>query len=221
MLEKDLKEIVAQNIFYLRTVNHMTQYELGEQINYSDKAISKWERADGMPDVYVLKNLAELFGVPVDYLLTEHSEQDKKRESKPVNNKGRALVMNIIMIAIMSIALFVFVIIAVSCKKYVWQVFIYALPAIAIAGISCTGAWRKTIGLFMFISMLVWTAILAVYIALGAYGNWMIFLLGIPVQVIVFLAFGVKVTVRMNQKTNPILVTAMEKIQKKSKKNNE
>ncbi len=221
MLEKDLKEIVAQNIFYLRTVNHMTQYELGEHLNYSDKAISKWERADGIPDVYVLKNIADLFGVPVDYMLSEHSEQDQKRENKPVNNKGRALVMNIIMIAIMSIALFIFVIIAVSCDKYIWQVFIYALPAIAIAGISCTGAWRKTIGLFMFISMFVWTSILTVYIALGEYATWMIFLLGIPIQVIVFLAFGVKITVRMNQKTNPILVTAIEKIQKKSKKNHE
>lgn len=219
MLEKDLKEIVAQNIFYLRTINHMTQYELGEQINYSDKAVSKWERADGIPDIYVLKSIADLFKVSIDYLLTEHSEQEQKREKKPVNNKGRALVMNIIMIAIASIALFVFVIVALSTKKYIWQVFVYMLPAISIVGISCTGAWRKTIGVFMFISMFVWTSILTVYIALGEYATWMVFLLGIPIQIIVFLAFGVKVTVRMNQKNNPILVTAMEKIQKKTKKN--
>ena len=220
-MEKDLREIVAQNIFYLRTINHMTQYELGEQINYSDKAVSKWERADGIPDVYVIKKMAELFGVTVDYMLTEHSEQDKKIEKKPINTKGRALVMNIIMVAIMSIALLVFVIIALSCDAYIWQIFIYALPAIAIVGISCTGAWRKAFGLFLFISMFLWTMLLSIYFALGEYGTWMIFLIGIPIQVIVFLSCGVKVTIRMSQKDNPILVTARETIHKRSKKNGE
>ena len=221
VLEKELRDIVAQNIFYLRTINHLTQYELGEKINYSDKAISKWERAEGVPDVYVLKNMANLFGVTVDYMLTEHLEQDKKIEKKPVNSKGRTLVMNIIFISIISVALLIFVLVALVAKIYVWQVFIYALPAIAIAGVSCSGAWRKTVSLFFFISMLVWTILLTLFFALGTQGTWMLFLLGIPVQVIVFLGFGVKVNVRMNQKDNPILLTAMEKIQKKSKKNDE
>lgn len=218
MQEKDLKEIVAQNIFYLRTANHMTQYELGEQLNYSDKAVSKWERAEGIPDVYVLKNIAELFGVSVDYLLIEHSEQEKKIEKKPVNNRGRALVLNIAMISVMFVALLVFVIIALTLDKYVWQIFIYALPAIAIVGIVFSGIWRRTVPLFLFISMLVWTVLLTVYFALADYNLWMIFLLGIPAQILVFLAFGIKMNIRMSQKNNPILIAAMEKIQKKSNK---
>lgn len=221
MQEKDLKEIVAQNIFYLRTVHHMTQYELGQQLNYSDKAVSKWERADGIPDVYVLKKIAELFEVSVDYLLVEHLEQEQKIEKKPFNKRAMTLLMNIIMISIMSIALLVFVVVALACKLYIWQVFVYALPVIAIAGIACCGAWKRHFGLFLFISMFVWTAILSVYLALGNYGTWMLFLLGIPVQVIVFLSFGVKINIKMSQKDNPILLTAMEKIQKKSKKNDE
>ena len=70
----ELKYNIAQNIYYLRTVNHMTQSELGEKLNYSDKAISKWERAEGMPDAFVLKQLSQLFNVSVDYLLSEHNE---------------------------------------------------------------------------------------------------------------------------------------------------
>lgn len=221
MEEKDLKEIVAQNIFYLRTINHMTQYELGEQLNYSDKAISKWERADGIPDAYVLKSIADLFGVTVDYLLTPHSEQEKKIERRPVNTKARALVLNVAMISVMTIAVFLFVIIALATKKYIWQIFIYALPVVAIVGIVFSGMWRRTFGLFLFISMFLWTAILTVYFALGEHGTWIIFLMGIPAQVIVFLSFGIKINIRMNQKNNPILITAMEKIQKKSKKNGE
>lgn len=218
MEEKDLKEIIAQNIFYLRTINHMTQYELGEQLNYSDKAISKWERADGIPDAYVLKNIAQLFGVTVDYLLTEHSEQDKKIEKKPINTRGRALVLNVAMLSVVTIAVFLFVIIALATEKYIWQIFIYALPVIAIVGIVFSGVWRRTFGLFLFISLLVWSIILTIYFAMGSYVTWLIFLLGIPAQVIVFLSFGIKINIKMNQKNNPILITAMEKIQKKSKK---
>ena len=218
MEEKDLKEIIAQNIFYLRTINHMTQYELGEQLNYSDKAISKWERADGIPDAYVLKNIAQLFGVTVDYLLTEHSEQDKKIEKKPINTRGRALVLNVAMLSVVTIAVFLFVIIALATEKYIWQIFIYALPVIAIVGIVFSGIWRRTFGLFLFISLLVWSIILTIDFAMGSYVTWLIFLLGIPAQVIVFLSFGIKINIKMNQKNNPILITAMEKIQKKSKK---
>lgn len=221
MQEKDLKEIVAQNIFYLRTVNHMTQYELGEQINYSDKAISKWERADGIPDVYVLKRMSELFGVSVDYLLVEHSEQEKKIEKKPVNNKARALVLNVAVISVMTVALLVFVILALAIDKYIWQIFIYAIPVVAIVGLVFSGIWRRTFGVFWFVSMLVWGILLTIYFAIGNYGMWMIFLLGIPAQVIVFLSFGLKINVKMSQKDNPILITAMEKIQKKTRKNNE
>lgn len=221
MEERDLKEIVAQNIFYLRTINHMTQYELGEQLNYSDKAISKWERAEGTPDAYVLKRIAQLFGVTVDYLLTEHSEQDKKIEKKPVNTKARALVFNVAIISVATVAVFLFVIIALATQKYVWQIFIYALPAVSIVGISFSGVWKRTFGLFLFISMLVWSILLTLYFAMGVHGTWLLFLLGIPAQIIVFLGFGIKINIRMNQKNNPILITAMEKIQKKSKKNNE
>ncbi len=221
MQEKDLKEIVAQNIFYLRTINHMTQYELGQQINYSDKAVSKWERADGIPDVYVLKNIAELFKVSVDYLLTEHLEQDKKIEKKPVNNGRRALILNIAMLSAVAVALFAFVIIALTTERYFWQIFIFCMPVVAIIGIVFSGVWRRTFAVFAFISMLLWSIILTIYFAIGNYGMWILFLLGIPAQLIIFLSFGIKVSIKMSQKDNPVLLAAMEKIQKKPKKNDE
>ena len=64
-----LKNIIAQNIAELRRNNNMTQLELAEKLNYSDKAISKWERGESIPDVAVLKNIADIFLVSVDYLL--------------------------------------------------------------------------------------------------------------------------------------------------------
>ena len=72
---KDLREIIAKNICALRTEANMTQLGLAELLNYSDKAVSKWERGEALPDVLVLKAIADHFGVSVDYLLTdEHRE---------------------------------------------------------------------------------------------------------------------------------------------------
>ena len=111
MDHKLFKDVVAQNIFYLRTKNHMTQYELGEKLNYSDKAISKWERGDAIPDVFVLKKIADLFEVTVDYILVPHSEQDQKRDTKPIK-KIKNIIAAIAAIGVQTVALAIFVIVA-------------------------------------------------------------------------------------------------------------
>ena len=64
----DTKSIIANNIIELRKSKKWTQIELAEKLNYSDKAISKWERAESLPDVTVLQQIAALFSVSVDYL---------------------------------------------------------------------------------------------------------------------------------------------------------
>lgn len=221
--EKDLKEIVAQNIFYLRTINHMTQFELGEQLNYSDKAVSKWERAESIPDAYVLKRISQLFNVSVDYILTEHSEQDEKVEPPPTKTKGRrrTLILNIAMVSVVTVALLTFVILANATGKYIWQIFIYMLPVMSIVGLVLSSVWKRTISIFMFLSSLVWSIPTTVYFAIGNYDLWLIFLIGIPVQILVFLAFGVKINIKMSRKENPILVTAMNKIKKRTNKKDE
>ena len=73
---EDLKIIFAQNLIMLRKQMKLTQIELAEKINYSDKAISKWERGESIPDVSVLLNLAKLFGVDIDFLVTEHNNTE-------------------------------------------------------------------------------------------------------------------------------------------------
>ena len=66
---EDLKSIIAKNITDLRLKNGYTQIQLASILNYSDKAVSKWERAESIPDITVLKEIADLFNVTVDYLL--------------------------------------------------------------------------------------------------------------------------------------------------------
>ena len=81
---QDWKFIIAKNITALRQNRKMTQAELAEKLNYSDKAVSKWERGESVPDVLVLKSIADMFGVSLDYLLeADHEEKPKPSQESP------------------------------------------------------------------------------------------------------------------------------------------
>ena len=83
---EDLKRNIAKNIAFLRTSEHMTQAELAERLNYSDKAISKWERAESIPDIYILKRLADMFGVTVDWLIKDNGEHPITENNRKAKN---------------------------------------------------------------------------------------------------------------------------------------
>ena len=74
---ENLKETIASNIVRYRNSAGLTQIELADKLNYSDKSISKWERAQGLPDIGVLKEMADLFGIKVDDFLTFHEDNEK------------------------------------------------------------------------------------------------------------------------------------------------
>ena len=199
-MDNNFKSIVAQNIYYLRTQNSMTQFELGEKLNYSDKAISKWERGDSIPDAYVLKKMSELFGVTVDYILSEHTEQERKLEPKPTK-MSNAMLANVIMIGIGTIALLVFILLAIITKIYHWQIFIYAIPAILIVGIVFSVILKSKIMGIISISGLCWSILLVIYFALWSFRNdyatWMILLLGLPIQLIVIFSYKMRISIKL------------------------
>lgn len=200
---REFKMVVAQNIYYLRTVNHMTQYELGQKLNYSDKAISKWERGDGLPDAYVLSNIAELFGVTVDYILTEHKEQDKKVETKP-KTRVKKIVQCIANVAVFAVAVLIYVILH-NVGIYHPFIFIYAIPTCAVIDIVMSAVWHKGRGNLIFSSLLVWSTLATIYFAIGNFTLWTIFLVGIPLQIILFLILGIKITItftKVDRKAN-------------------
>ena len=87
---EELKNIIADNLINLRKANKLTQLELAEKLNYSDKAISKWERGESLPDIVILKQLADMYNVGVDYIVSAHSDEDKAKYKMPkpeLNNK--------------------------------------------------------------------------------------------------------------------------------------
>ena len=81
----DLKVIFASNLIKLRTGKGLTQADLADKLSYSDKSVSKWERGEAIPDAYVLKQMSELFSVPVDALLSE--EEGWKKAGPDLHQK--------------------------------------------------------------------------------------------------------------------------------------
>ena len=71
MEDEQVKARIGANIAYYRKQAGLTQVGLAEKLNYSDKAVSKWERGDSIPDVLTLMQIATLFGVKVDDLLRD------------------------------------------------------------------------------------------------------------------------------------------------------
>lgn len=83
---QNLKPIIAKNISNLRQNNNMTQGDLATKLNYSDKAVSKWERAESVPDIAVLKQIADLFDVTLDYLVSDNNEINNETIDKGLSS---------------------------------------------------------------------------------------------------------------------------------------
>ena len=71
---KDIVNIVAANIRQRRRALKMTQKELAEKLNYSEKAISKWESGLGLPPSVTLPALARALAVDIDSLMNNPSD---------------------------------------------------------------------------------------------------------------------------------------------------
>lgn len=191
---EDLKKTVSANITALRKKRGWTQAELAEMLNYSDKAVSKWERGESLPDIVILKQIADKFEVTVDYLLTvEHTEPVSVSRRK---RRNRALITAISAMTVWLIASILFFSFDVAADlSGKWLVFVAAVPVTCIVLLIFSALWWGKKWLFTTVSVLIWSAlVLAFFIVYyAAHQNiWLIFVIGIPAQVIVCLWMGLK-----------------------------
>ncbi|MBQ4129186.1 MAG: helix-turn-helix transcriptional regulator [Ruminococcus sp.] len=186
----NFKKIVAENIIRLRTAHSLTQAQLGEKLNYSDKSISKWERAESIPDAFVLKQMALLFNVSVDYILSEHSDDEKVELVMP-RRYSRSVISTIAFIGVWTLALFAFVI-TWLCSMPTWLIFIYAVPVSLVVLLVLNSIWGiGKLNMFI-ISGIVWGIITCVYLTFYTANWWQLFLIGVPAQLIIILSFYIK-----------------------------
>ncbi len=164
---EDIKSIVAKNISELRQLHNMTQLELGEKLNYSDKTISKWERAESCPDISVLIEIADLFGVALDDLVKAENGNRviaaKKTEETKYNRRVIAYISESVAFFI---AIFAFIITTLIVREmtFQWLYFVYSLPIALIVKLVFNSIWFNPRHNYFIISALMWAVLSAIHI---------------------------------------------------------
>lgn len=186
----DIKNIIAHNIAELRKSSNMTQLELAERLNYSDKAVSKWEHGDSIPDVTVLLEIADLFGVTLDFLVrTAHTPDEiKKRFVKPRKYSRRVIMLlSILCVWFLAVLSYILVSLIWPNAQNAWLSFIYAIPVTAVVWLIMNSLWFNQKTNYLIISILMWTSILSVHLTLLLVGHntGIIYIIGVPSQIII------------------------------------
>ena len=189
---KDVKNIVAKNISELRQANGMTQLELAEKLNYSDKTISKWERGESSPDLSVLLEIATLFGVTLDYFVREEHEKPEIAESEPKQAKyNRRVIAYISESVAWIIATFAFIITTLILKEMSFQFlyFVYALPVVLIVKLVFNSVWFNPRHNYYIISLLMWSLLASIHITFLYFhvNVALLYLLGAVGQIVIVL----------------------------------
>lgn len=193
---EDLKLIFAENLSALRKKKGWTQLELAEKINYSDKAVSKWERGESLPDVVILKQISELFEVTVDYMLTRDHDTVVAPVSKR-KRRNRAMITGISAATVWLIGCILFFSLGFVEKASpgAWLIFLAAVPATCIVLLVFSALWWGKRLLLTTVSILVWSLLLFTFFTVLFVADkiiWPIFIIGIPAQVIVGLWAGMR-----------------------------
>ena len=199
-----LKARIGSNISAYRKRGGLTQAGLAEKLNYTDKAVSKWERGESVPDVLTLMQLAELFEIQVGELLADPNELppgDPGRLEKAmtqVSEKAlrrkadKSIIQRLCSVLVWFIATLVFVVVSSLDIPKSWITFFYAVPANAIVLLSLRSAWHDFRWNKALISVIMWGSLLSIYMTLRVFFGldiWKLFLLGIPGQAAIILWF--------------------------------
>ena len=195
----ELKLISASNIIRLRTEAGMTQAELGAKLNYSDKTISKWERGEAIPDAYVLTQLAAMFGVTVDYLLSSHDAWDAPQEEAEDEDTAAAdqaystsVITALAVVSVWTACLIAFVVLWLAKGLIWWTMFAIALPVSLLVLMILMCVFKKVKSLQYVIAAFVFSIFVMLYFLIPNYKPWQLFIIAAPAVIIVFLACNIQ-----------------------------
>ncbi len=186
----NVKRTIAKNIIALRAEKNMTQAELAEKLYYSDKAVSKWERAESIPDVTVLMEITEIFGVTLDYLVEDGHERaetveiDNEPPKKLTKKRAIISIMSVLLVWILAAVIFMF-----DMSK-LWMLFIWAVPVSIIVWLVFACIWYPRMWKYVLTSVLMWTLTTALFLTMIITiqkSFWGLFLACIPGQAIIIL----------------------------------
>ena len=209
MNNEELKLCVGMNIARLRRELGMTQADLAERINYSDKAVSKWERGESLPDVLTLLNLAEQLGTDLNTLTGSAPQTAPKTAAEPEPAPqtpakaaveklkkrypaDKKVIQKLCTILVWVVALFLYMVLDAFGVKHLWMLAVVAVPANAIVLLSLRSAWRMYGWNRILISVIMWGSLAFIYLLLWlgfGVNVWKILLMGLLGQAAIILWF--------------------------------
>lgn len=193
-----LKRTIADNLIFYRKQKGLTQLDIAEKFNYSDKAVSKWERAEAIPDVYTLKQIADFYGITLDDLLCADV---KKREKTVKGNeqKSKAVKLLITLLScgvVWCLAVLLFILPEILAPQITksWIIFIYALTICCIILVVFSCLWAKRVYKFICISGLVWSVFTTFCLTIQTFGGngriWLLMIVAFCLQIMILIWAG-------------------------------
>lgn len=218
------KNIIAGNLVLYRKKANISQLELAKKLNYSNKNISKWENGETIPNVFILKKIADLYGITVDDLLSEITIDKQEEVDKKVSVATRKknyfritllALANAILFAVACITVYVLGLANIDIEIFnKWYVFLYITPLCILSVLIYIRVLYKHVSIFL-ISLFGWLICLSLYLSLIHIQNIsLIFIVGLAYQLIV-LFIAVLVNIKISTKMQKFF--AKIKIKRKTK----
>ena len=189
---ENLKRNIKNNLIKYRKENGLTQLQLAQKLGYSDKTISKWEREEGVPDIYILKEIADLYGITVNDLISEETIKSEKNIIPKLSRRNKIIIslLSAGLVWLVATTINVILDLAISdIASYLSNIYIYAIPLTFIVLIVFNSIWGKRFLNLFFISGLIWTFTLSLYVSLPITNISKLFIIPIPLQILTILWF--------------------------------
>lgn len=198
----ELKKIIAKNLVELRKMKKYTQQDLASILQYSDKAISKWEKGESLPDIEVLYQICNLYGVTLDFLTHDGAYTEKKAYIIPKYEKRNKVLITLMAVSFVWIGIVLLFLYLTSRplpfmdghSEYFWPIFIWAIPVTCATLFYFNHIWGRRILILPIMSVLIWSTITSIFLT-GVYdGNlyWQLYIIGVPCQIAIVLWSQIK-----------------------------
>ena len=185
---EDLKEVIAANLVHLRQEAGLTQLQLAELLNYSDKAVSKWERGESVPDLRVLIKLADLYHISLDDIVRTKPE---KRLMPRLNLQKKHVLITLLsvgLVGVIATAVFMIFFYITPLRNYAYLSYVCAPLVASVVFTVFSALWYRRLTLAIAASLVLWSIILIVHVFLRLFTSipvWPFYLVAGGMQILI------------------------------------
>lgn len=205
LIMNDLKEIIAANLIRLRQEVGLTQAQLADKLNYTDKAVSKWERGESIPDLRVLIQLAEIYHITVDDIVKEKTEKAVKPKLNLFHKRLLITFLSVGLVWVVATVVFMILYYISSIRSFAYLSFVIAPFISAVVMLVFASVWGKRITVTLAASAVIWSIVLIVGIFLWLFApsvpRFPFYIVAAGVQILVIGWFVLRKLYKPNRKS--------------------